>query len=307
MYQDLSASEPLWCPRTPSLDATPEGVRSTGSSCIVFGASCFLVYSGYNEFSRKHSKNLAQIDSQPDLVAGASDTREIMAETNLEGLYLEKERFERKPLRLEVYKLLKQLITRGTLKPGQKLNEIELGNQLGLSRTPIREAFMRLEHEGLLTIDPGKGALVSHVSKDDLAEIYPIVAALEGLAARIATPNIQSADIQKLRKLNQQLSRVSKSGNAAAYMRLNGELHQIYLDRCTNQRLTNLISSYKDQIYRFRLVSLSMPHRMDEAIEEHHHIIRAFEQKDPVLVQSLLTQHIENGGKSLEKMSDTTP
>jgi len=230
----------------------------------------------------------------------------MMAESNLQELKLEKERFKRKPLRIEVYEFLKESITRGGLKPGQKLNEVDLGNHLGISRTPIREALMRLEHEGLVTLDPGKGAVVSEISKVDLGEIYPIVAALEGLAARIAAANMEPADIRKLRKLDRQMVKAAKAGDASAFMNLNTEFHQTFLDRCTNQRLSSLVSSYKEQIYRFRIFSLNMPGRMHHSTGEHRQIIEAFERKDGELAEQLLRNHVEQGRKTLEKISDVT-
>jgi len=227
-----------------------------------------------------------------------------MAEINFEALKLEKDRFKRKPLRIEVYEFLKQSITRGALKPGQKLNEIDLGNHLGISRTPIREALMRLEHEGIVTMDPGKGAVVSEISKIDLAEIYPIVSTMEGLAARIAAPNMELSDVRKLRKLNQEMARAAKTGDPATFMQLNSEFHQAYLDKCTNQRLCNLVFSYKEQIYRFRIFSLNLPNRMNESVREHAQIIDAFERKDPDLAERLLREHVDQGRKSIEKISD---
>ena len=227
-----------------------------------------------------------------------------MAESNLQALKLEKERFKRKPLRIEVYEFLKESITKGGLKPGQKLNEIDLGNHLGISRTPIREALMRLEHEGLVTMDPGKGAVVSAISKVDLGEIYPIVASLEGLAARIAAANMEPADTRKLKKLNDQMIKAARAGDAPAFMKLNSEFHQTFLDKCTNQRLSILVSSYKDTIYRFRIFSLNMPDRMHHSIEEHKRIIEAFERKDGEQAEQLLRHHVEQGRKSLEKLSD---
>src|SRR5919205_3642116 len=116
----------------------------------------------------------------------------------LSSLEVDAERFKRKPLRLEVYEFLKGAIIRGELKPGQRLNEIELGQHLGISRTPIRETLMKLEHEGFVSIDPGKGAVVAKLSKVDLEEIYPIVAVLEGLAARLATLHLNRSDLVRM-------------------------------------------------------------------------------------------------------------
>jgi DNA-binding GntR family transcriptional regulator len=210
------------------------------------------------------------------------------------------EKFKRKPLRVEVYEFLKSSITQGKLKPGQRLNEIDLGHHLGISRTPIRETLLKLENEGFVTIDPGKGAVVAKHSKADLEEIYPIVSVLEGLAARLATPHLVRADWVKMKKYNKQMK---ESSQVARYMELNGLFHQTFLENCHNDRLLGDISNFKDQIYRFRVFSLSMPNRITEAIVEHDAIIQAFERRNAKLVEELVREHVMKGKTAIEKAS----
>lgn len=223
-----------------------------------------------------------------------------MANRHLGMPDLEDDKLKRKPLRMEVYSLLRQSIVTGRLKPGQRVTEIDLVNHLGVSRTPIREALMHLEKEGLITMDPGRGAVVSDISKFDLDEIYPIVGALEGLAARLAVANLTDQDIQKLKELNMQLKKSAKNEEVSTYMQLNGEFHQLYIDKSSNQRLSNLLSTYKEQIYRFRLFSLSMPNRMKLSVKEHADLVEAFRRRDANLVERLVRQHVEHGRESLE-------
>ncbi len=213
---------------------------------------------------------------------------------------IDTEKFKRKPLRLEVYEFLKSSITQGKLKPGQRLNEIDLGQHLGISRTPIRETLLKLENEGFVTIDPGKGAVVAKHSRADLEEIYPIVSVLEGLAARLATPHLIRADWMKMKKYNKQMKGSSQVGR---YMELNGLFHQTFLENCQNDRLLGDISNFKDQIYRFRVSSLSMPNRIAESVAEHDAIIRAFEQRNAKLVEELVRQHVMKGKLAIEKAS----
>ena len=227
-----------------------------------------------------------------------------MKDNALQDLAIEKNRFQKKPLRIEVYDFLEEAITEGRLKPGHKLNEIDLGNHLGISRTPIREALLHLEKEGLVSIDPGKGAVVAEISRCDVEEIYPIVAVLEGLAARAAALNLNSRDIVQLKKLNKQLKKIAQRGDASRYMDVNSQFHQLFLDKCSSQRWRDLISSYRGQISRFRLFSLHLPHRMKESIKEHDAIIEAFEEQDGKLAERLVRVHVEKGGHSLEKISE---
>ena len=191
----------------------------------------------------------------------------------LAGLGIRKERFQKKPLRVEVYEVLRAAIIEGRLRPRRKLSEVDLGNHLGISRTPVREALMQLEKEGLVTIHPGKGATIAEISRSDLVEIYPIVSVLEGLAAQNAAANLTFEDLSGMKDLNRQLKDFAKKGDASVYMEANSQLHQVFLDKYPNQRLRGLIASYKGQIHRFRLFSLNLPGRMEESVLEHGRVM----------------------------------
>jgi len=210
------------------------------------------------------------------------------------------ERFKRKPLRIEVYDFLKSSIIQGKLKPGEKLNEVELGQHLGISRTPIRETLLRLENEGFVSIDPGRGAIVAKHSRKDLEEIYPIVAVLEGLAAALATPHLSRSDLAKMRKCNKQMKEASQ---ASGYMELNILFHQTFLENCHNDRLLGLLLNFKDQIFRFRVFSLSMPNRLAESAAEHDSIVQAFEEKNAKLAEELVRAHVRMAKAAIEKAS----
>ena len=218
----------------------------------------------------------------------------------LRKLDVDIERFKRKPLRIEVYDFLKSSIIEGKLKPGEKLNEIDLGQQLGISRTPIRETLLRLENEGFVSIDPGRGAIVARHSREDLEEIYPIVAVLEGLAAGLATPYLTRSDLTKMHKYNQQMKETSQ---ASRYMELNTLFHKTFLENCHNYRLLGALSNLKDQIFRFRVFSLSMPNRIAESVVEHDSILKAFEQKNAKLAEELIRNHVMKGKTAIERAS----
>jgi len=147
---------------------------------------------------------------------------------------------------------------------------------------------------------------VSEISKVDLDEIYPLVAVLEGLVARLAVPNLTDPDIQRLRDLNAGLKKAARNEEVSTFMKTNAEFHQLYLDRCSNQRLSNLLSIYKEQIYRFRLFSLSMPNRMKSSVKEHADLIEAFRRGDASLAERLVRQHVENGKESLENVLESS-
>src|SRR5436190_22821369 len=116
---------------------------------------------------------------------------------------------------------------------------------------------MKLEHEGFVSIDPGKGAVVTRLSKVDLEEIYPIVAALEGLAAGLAVPHLTRSDLAKPKRYNKEM-KDTVGDQMSRYMELNTTFHQPLLENSHNDRLLATVLTSKDQILRVRHVSLAL-------------------------------------------------
>jgi DNA-binding GntR family transcriptional regulator len=206
-----------------------------------------------------------------------------------------------KTLRAQIVDSLKESIATGRLKPGEKISETKLAEDLGISRTPLREAIQTLEAEGFLKVIPRKGAVVSDFSRKDIEDIYDIKAILEGLAARLATENLTASNIQKLENINGQLRSLTLKGESSAgrFFKLHNEFHDTFLQAGNNDRLYQLNCHLMGPFKRFRLSSLAIPGRFEESVKAHDEIIEAFKAKDAKKAEELVIKNVLEGKKAL--------
>lgn len=206
-----------------------------------------------------------------------------------------------KTLREQIVESIKESIATGKLKPGEKICETKLAEDLGISRTPLREAIQTLEAEGFLKVVPRKGAVVSEYSKKDIEDIYEIKATLEGLAARLATKNLSDEEIDHLEDINNQLKTMSlkNESSVSRFFRVHNQFHELFLKASCNERLYQLNCQLMEPFRRFRLSSLAIPGRFEEAIATHDKIVKAFKSRDARLVEKLVMQNVKEGGKAL--------
>jgi len=211
-----------------------------------------------------------------------------------------------KTLREQIVESIKESIATGKLTPGEKISESRLAEDLGISRTPLREAIQTLEAEGFLKVMPRKGAVVSEYSKKDIEDIYEIKATLEGLAARLATANITGEDLKHLEEINEQLKSMSLHGKSSVnrFFNMHNQFHDIFLKASNNERLYQLNCHLMEPFKRFRLASLAIPGRFNESIATHEDIIAAFKSGDADTVEALVMKNVRDGGKALlEKLN----
>jgi len=206
-----------------------------------------------------------------------------------------------KTLRAQIVDSLKESIATGRLKPGEKISETKLSEDLGISRTPLREAIQTLEAEGFLKVIPRKGAVISDFSRKDIEDIYDIKATLEGLAARLATENLTVSNIQKLENINGQLKTLTLKGESSVgrFFKLHNEFHDTFLQAGNNDRLYQLNCHLMDPFKRFRLSSLAIPGRFEESVRAHDEIIEAFKAKDAKKAEELVIKNVLEGKKAL--------
>ena len=148
-----------------------------------------------------------------------------------------------KPLRDVVFESLRTAILEGKLKSGQRLMEVQLAEQLGVSRTPIREAIRKLELEGLVIMLPRKGAYVADMSFKDLIDVLEIRASLEGLAASLASGRRRDEDIEGLEKLAREFEESVKSGDIEEVLKKDVEFHEYIFSLANNKKLYQIINS----------------------------------------------------------------
>ncbi len=204
-----------------------------------------------------------------------------------------------KTLREQIVFSLRDSIVRGELRAGQKLTEPELADKLGISRTPIREAFRQLESEGFLTVIPRRGAVVSSLTRKEIEEFYEIKSLLEGYAARIAATRITKKDIDKLKKINKQLEAIAESDDVEAFFRKNNEFHNTFIALCGNEKLLDIRNTLVRRFLRYRLQALAVPGRFMESVKQHRVIIRALAKKDGRRAEAVVVEHSLRSGEEL--------
>ncbi|HIE13478.1 MAG TPA: GntR family transcriptional regulator [Desulfotomaculum sp.] len=204
-----------------------------------------------------------------------------------------------KPLREVVFESLREAIIAGMLKPGERLMEVQVAEELGVSRTPVREAIRKLELEGLVVMLPRRGAYIAGISVKDIADVFEVRAALEALAASLAAERITDAELEDLERSLVEITKVSDTGEIGTIVARDTNFHDIIYRASRNSRLIQIISNLQDQIQRFRMATLSRPGRTREAVEEHKKIVEAISDRNGELAAQLAREHIENAESSL--------
>jgi DNA-binding GntR family transcriptional regulator len=197
------------------------------------------------------------------------------------------------PLSERIAETIRNNILKGVIKPGERLVEPKLSEQLGISRTPIREALRHLENEGFIEIIPRRGAIVTEITDKDVDEIFVIKIRLEALAARLAAERMAKDDIDKMKDL---ASKVKEGSSKVTHMvNWNSDFHDMFIKKCGNERLIKILESLQQQFKRATVFSFSETGRTQEVAKEHASIIEAFENRDREKVEKLVETHNRNG------------
>lgn len=202
-------------------------------------------------------------------------------------------------LRERIVDFIKDSVVSGRLKPGERVPEQEIAENLGISRTPIREAFRQLESEGFISVTPRKGAVVSPITDKDVNEFYAIKSLLEGFAAKTACTKLTQKDIKRLESLNSQMGRCAEKSDVKGFFKLDYQFHDIFLKACGNEKLCAMVYQLVQQFERFRITALSVPGRMTDSVKQHRDIIEAFRESNVALVESLVMANAEKSGHML--------
>lgn len=199
----------------------------------------------------------------------------------------------RTPLHVQVAERLRLLIESGELAPGTRLNETELCEDMGVSRTPLREAVRSLATEGLIELQPNRGAIVSVVTEEDVTEILPIMASLEGLGGRLAATHMEPAKIIQVRQIHDQMISHYKNNDMEKYFETNRLIHELISEGSGNQTLVDTLQSLSAKVHRARFTSQMTRESWDMAVSEHEEIIAALEERNPDRLENILIQHLE--------------
>lgn len=206
-----------------------------------------------------------------------------------------------RPLRETVCEALRDAIKRGILEPGERLMEVQLAEELGISRTPVREAIRKLEQEGYVIMMPRRGTYVSSVSVHDVKEIFEIRSALESLSTGLATRRIEPDELEMLQKLLVEIEGHIKDNNIEKIVETDVKFHGLLYQVSRNERLVSIISNLKEQLARFRTLSMSYPGRLQETLEEHRKMVEAIASGDVDAARDAAEHHMEQAEETLLK------
>lgn len=191
---------------------------------------------------------------------------------------------------------LRQMIVAGELAPGQRISERELGEYIsGLSRTPAREAFKILAGEGLLTIVPNRGAIVTVLSIKDVEDTLELLVDLEGIAAEPACRNITEEALVEIEALHGRMRDAYHAEQLMEYFELNQQIHQRIVDAAENLALSRVYSAECLRIRRYRYAGNRRHERWDRAVVEHDQILAFLKQRQGALLREMLRAHYYNG------------
>ena len=204
-------------------------------------------------------------------------------------------------LRGRVFHKLREDILNGVYEEGEELKEIAIGNALGVSRTPVREAFRQLELEGLIQIVPNKGAYVTGITPKDIHDIYMIRSLLEGMAAKLATENITEEQLEEMEENVYLATFHAEKGHMEQMAELDNRFHHIIYEACGSKMLENLLQDFHQYVIRIRRKTLSTKERGMASNEEHKAIMEAIKAKDPEEAERRANLHITNAYKNIEK------
>lgn len=207
-------------------------------------------------------------------------------------------------LSARVFNQLQNDILDGKYQPGDSLIELRLTEEMGVSRTPIREAIKQLELEGLVQYIPNKGAIVKGITAKDIEDIYTIRMMIEGLAARWATEKMTPEELEELKEALALEEFYTIRNDIDHLMKSDTRFHDIIFKASKSKPLMHTLSTFHHYVRRARNASFSTPGRAQKALEEHKAILQAIIEKDADKAERLTTQHVKNASDNLLKQKN---
>lgn len=198
-----------------------------------------------------------------------------------------------RPLREIVYEELKLQILTGKIAPGARMMEVELAESMGVSRTPVREAIRKLEKEGLVTIEPRRGAYASRISVKDMVDILEVRQDMEGLAAYLASYRMNPNQMKKLEEISDEYDKAVKDGNMADMIKYDSAFHNLIVESCNNSILMMMINQLQELVLRFRYIYYDNFKRAEKMPEEHRIIMDAIREGRANEARGAADAHIE--------------
>jgi DNA-binding GntR family transcriptional regulator len=211
---------------------------------------------------------------------------------------------EPQPMKLRTFKdniyfYLKDAIIEQKIEPNRRLRERDIAKQFGISTTPVREAFLKLEGEGYLSIDAHRGVTVKPLSHSELIELYQVVKVLDIFAAGLATKNIDNRFLKELQKIFEKMKNAAETGKIEEYLNLSVRFHILIWENAGNKRLYATLKELQNQVVRYREERLSLysnPAIMKKSISTNKEIVQSFIIADRVQIEKAVQNHYDTLG-----------
>lgn len=201
------------------------------------------------------------------------------------------------------YERVKQRILDNQYYPGYQALENEVAEDLGMSRTPVREALIRLKHEGLVELIPRRGLRVVPVLADDMKEIYDVLTSLESMAAELlAKRKPDAATLEPMKEATRDMEVALKNDDLDAWATADEKFHRALIELCGNRRLANMANTVRDQGHRARMVTLRLREKPSASVDEHEQVLRAIENGDWETARDVHYQHRRRASEELTEI-----
>lgn len=196
---------------------------------------------------------------------------------------------------------LRTLIVHGDLAPGTALQETQLSEELGISRTPLREALKLLAAEGLLELRSNRSAQIAPLRQSEIDDLFEVIGAIEGIAAQLAASRITNQELRRLTQLQERMEAHHDSGKLEEYFRINQEIHGFIVACARNGVLKSTHDTLLARAERARYFALSSRTRWDDSVREHRQILKALKAHDADEASRALTQHVLRTGRAVSE------
>lgn len=194
----------------------------------------------------------------------------------------------------DAYAAMRAAIRDSSFAPGYQASEQEIALRLGMSRTPVHEAAIRLQEDGLVRVLPRRGILILALAPDDMREIYDVVIAIEGRAAELIAEMPEAERVRAATELDghtAEMAAAHERGDRPAWGQADGAFHTALIEHAGNRRMSRIAQTITDQSHRARMLTLNLRQGLDASIDEHREIARAMRAGDPTAALNAARQH----------------
>jgi len=263
-------------------------------SLSILKSIVFLLHCMYKNGEEHMQKNSNNINNESEFTTIQKDLAKELSSFigKLEGL-------DEYRLPLRAYHIIRLAVRDLVLPPGKTILEREMSEILQMSRTPVREALVRLETEGVVRLIPRKGFIVEPIEKEDLKEVYEIVETLDGLAIEMATKKVDEMEIKQLESIITKQEKALENNDLKQWAVLDDHFHALIIKFAKSKRLKAIIDSNSDQTYRARLFTINYRPLPLRSIIEHKAIVKCMEAKDENAARVVMQSHRSRARKEI--------